>query len=147
MYVKLRPYLEEFLDDVSRKYELILYTAASQSYADTIVNYIERKKQYFAYRLYNTHCVNNPGVYCYKYLELLTSNRNIKDIIMVDNSVKNFALSIRNGIPIWDFRGDESDTELIHLAKYLRALSDVESLPTAIKEDFATFLVEHSHAN
>ena len=66
---------------------------------------------------------------------------------MVDNNVKNFSLSIRNGIPIKEFMGEETDTELIHLAKYLRELVGVDDIRSTIKEDFAAFLLEHSYAS
>jgi len=132
---------------MSSKFELVLYTAACQPYADTVVSIIEKKKKYFAYKLYNIHCVQKPGIYSYKNLEILCEGRNIKDIIMVDNCVKNYSLSIRNGLPIKEYRGQENDIELIYLAKYLRDMMDVEDIRNTIKVDFASFLLEHSHAN
>ncbi|MDR3548668.1 MAG: HAD family hydrolase [Candidatus Pacebacteria bacterium] len=132
---------------MSSRFELIVYTAANQRYADTIIDFIESKKKYFSHRLYTQQCLQNPGVYTYKYLDLLCDNRDIQDVVLVDNSIRNFALSIRNGIPIKDFLGNDLDTELIFLAKYMRQLADVEDGRTVIKEDFAAFLLEHSHAS
>lgn len=40
------------------------------------------------------------------------SNRELKDIILVDNLVHSFGLQIENGIPIVDFREDPKDREL-----------------------------------
>ncbi len=145
--MKLRPFLEEFLEDMASRFELVLYTSANKGYADIIVDFIERKRKYFAHKLYTQQCLQNPGVYTYKYLELLCTNRSIKNVVLVDNSVRNFALSIRNGIPIKEYMGEEADAELVYLANYMRQLAAVEDVRTVIKEDFATFLVDHSHSN
>ena len=145
--MKLRPNLHEFLDDMASRYELIVYTASNKNYADAIIDYIEEKRKYFSYRLYNTQCISKPGIYTYKYLSLLCENRDIKDIILVDNRVRNYSLSIRNGIPIKEFKGDSEDYELIHLAKYMRLLASEPNICYKIKEDFAAFLVERSCAS
>ena len=39
-YIKVRPYLYEFLDSVSDKFELILYTGGTESYAKVVVGEI-----------------------------------------------------------------------------------------------------------
>lgn len=139
----MRPYLNEFLADMSNIYELILYTSAEKTYADTVVNFIETKQKFFSYRLYKQQCLIKPGEYSFKNLEVLCSNRELKDIILVDNSVKSFAFSLKNGIPILDYKGINSDIELVYLSKYLHSLSKSEDVRVKIKQDFAAFLLEH----
>jgi CTD small phosphatase-like protein 2 len=39
----------------------------------------------------------------------IIKNRNIKDIILVDNLVHSFGLQLDNGIPILDFTNDKND--------------------------------------
>ncbi len=132
---------------MSKIYEIVVYTAADKSYADAILNYIERRKPYFAHRLYKDSCVYRTKVYFFKCLDLLCENRELKDIVIVDNSVRNFALSVRNGIPIVEFRGKEHDRELIYLAKYMRELATKDDLREKIKQDFATFLLQNYHSS
>lgn len=123
---------------------MIVYTAAEKDYADSVINFIEGKEnKYFSYRLYKSQCIIKPGEYSFKNLEVLCGNRDIKDILIVDNSVRNFALSVRNGIPIKEYRGSNNDEELIYLAKYMREIAMEEDFRVRIKEDFATFLIEH----
>jgi CTD small phosphatase-like protein 2 len=140
----MRPNLIEFLDEMSKNYELIVYTASEKNYADSVVNFIEKNKKYFSYRLYKQQCIVKTGEYSFKNLEVLCENRNLGQVLLVDNSVRNFALSVRNGIPIKEYKGNNhNDKELIYLAKYMRELTKEEDVRVKIKEDFASFLIEH----
>ena len=143
IYLKFRPFLHEFLTDMRDFYELIIYTSAEQEYADMIVNTIEEKESYFAHRLYSTQCMIKPDKYLFKNLEILCENRDIKDILIVDNSVRNFSLSVRNGIPIFDYKGSVNDVQLLSLAPYLRKLAEEDDVRIPIKNDFAKFLLNH----
>lgn len=124
-------------------YELVIFTSAEKEYADTILDYLEEKSQYFSHRLYYDQCIHKQGSYLFKALPILSSGRNPKDIIIVDNLISNYSLSVRNGIPIFDYEGDDNDLQLVYLAKYLRKLSNVASLQEIIKQDFANFLLKH----
>ena len=44
-------------------------------------------------------------------------------MLIVDNSPSSFALDLKNGIPIIDFRRDKSDKELLKVMKYVRELA------------------------
>jgi CTD small phosphatase-like protein 2 len=46
-------------------------------------------------------------------------NRELKDVVLVDNSVYSFAYQIDNGIPIISYYDDPRDEELVHLIGYL----------------------------
>ena len=50
--IMIRPYLYDFLRNIKKYYELIIFTAATQDYADPIINAIEKDEKYFDYRLY-----------------------------------------------------------------------------------------------
>lgn len=128
---------------MKKRYELIVYTASEKEYADSVINYIEGRNSYFAYRLYKNHCIHKSGEYNCKHLDLLCGNRDIKDIIIADNSMRNFVLSIRNGVPIKEYKGSDDDKELIYLAKYMRVLEGENDVRNRIKEDFAAFLLNH----
>ena len=116
--LRLRPFLYNFLNLVKEYYEIIIFTAATQTYADPILDVIEViKGKYFNYRLYREHCsiVNNVIV---KDISLI--GRNIKHIIIVDNMQQNFKLQKNNGILISSFWGDDiNDKALLHLGRIL----------------------------
>ena len=55
-------------------------------------------------------------------------NRDLKDLVIVDNSVYSFAFQIDNGIPIIPFYKDPADEEMLHLIYYLNCLANVEDV-------------------
>lgn len=73
---------------MSQLFEIVIYTAAAQDYADFILNYIDRDTtKYINHRLYRNHCQYDEGVYV-KDLSML--GREITKTIIVDNIRDNF---------------------------------------------------------
>ena len=52
-------------------------------------------------------------------------NRNLKDMIIVDNLSHSFSFQIENGIPLLEWQSDKNDMELKYLFKYLKKFQDV----------------------
>jgi len=113
----------------------VIYTATDPTYADRIINRIEFPTKYFSFRLYKQQCLRLPNGMLCKPLELLCTNRDINNIIIVDNWPISFVLNVSNGIPVRSFTGSQSDTELLELAKYLKELSNEESVIEKLKRD------------
>lgn len=130
---------------MKKRFEIIIYTAASQEYADDLLNYMESEwGEFFAYRLYDKQCVTLNRYCVFKSIEILCKGRDLKDIIIIDNTVRNFSLSIKNGIPIKNFINDDGDKELVYLAKYLRLLSNESNMKNIIKSDFVESLLKRN---
>ena len=87
-------------------------------------------------RLYRQHCIPTPFGHI-KDLRIL-KNRDLKDILIIDNSCLSFAFNINNGIPILQFYDNDKDEELKHLTYYLSCLeeSDVEDIRVHNNEAF-----------
>lgn len=49
----------------------------------------------------------------------IIKNRDIKDMIIVDNLAHSFGFQIDNGVPILEFHNDKNDKELKHICNYL----------------------------
>ena len=114
----LRPKLFDFLNYVKEKYELIIFTASQKNYADKIIDYIEKDQKYFSLRLYREHCIFiKPGLYI-KDLRIF-KNRDLKNIVLIENSIFSFAHQLNNGILVTSFYNDEDDCFLINLKDYL----------------------------
>jgi hypothetical protein len=67
------------------------------------------------------------GGYYVKDLRII-ENRDMKDMVIVDNSVYSFAFQIDNGIPIIPFYNDPNDEEMLHLIYYLTCLANCEDV-------------------
>ena len=114
----LRPGLFSFLSSVKPYYELITFTSASKQYAEPIIKEIEMRNKYFDYNFYREHSAicGNDFV-----KDISRIGRNIKSIIIVDNSENNFRLNKENGIKIMPFYGNKNknDIALFELKKIL----------------------------
>ncbi len=116
--LRMRPYLYNFLNSVKEYYEIIIFTASTQNYADSILDAIEEfKGQFFNYRLYRNHCsiLDNDFV---KDISLI--GRDLSKTIIVDNMQQNFKLQKENGILISSFWGEDvNDKALLQLRRIL----------------------------
>ena len=132
----IRPGLYEFLEYVSKEFELIVFTASEKEYADAIINYIEKDKKYFKMRLYRNHCIYiEPGLYI-KDLRIFSGYKKMEDIIIVDNSLFSFANQLNNGILITSFFEDKNDTFLNNVKDYLEYIKDEKDIREINKESF-----------
>ena len=135
--INIRPNWEETLELINEKFNIVIYTASHQSYADAVLNYMDPQKKYTKYRLYRNHCVqaNVDGQKFYiKDLSIFDKYYDLKDIVIVDNSVLSFAYHLNNGIPIVPYYDSEEDGELTILGYYLISICDYNDLREANKE-------------
>jgi len=135
--LQFRPFLSEFLSNICIHYELVIFTAATQDYADPIINAIEQKGTTFNHRLYRVHTIiiNNDFV-----KDLSRIGRDLSRVIIVDNMEQNYKLQPDNGITIRPFWGkDVNDMALIDLLTILTKIAknnmDVRDGISMYKED------------
>ena len=132
----IRPGIYDFLDYASKNFDLVVFTASDQQYADTIINYIERDKKYFKMRLYRNNCIFiDPGLYI-KDLRIFDSFKKLEDIIILDNSLFSFANQLNNGILITSFFDDKEDTFLYNAKEYLEFIKNEKDIREVNKENF-----------
>ena len=115
--LRVRPGIYDFLDEIGKYYELIVFTTATQEYADVLIDAVEEDKIYFEHRLYREHAtiIDNDFV-----KDLTRIGRPLDKIIIVDNMPQNFRLQKENGIIIKAFWGeDNSDRALYELIPIL----------------------------
>ena len=135
--LNIRSHWKEALDLIKSHYHIVVYTASHQSYADAVLNYIDKENKYFQYRLYRNHCVqcDVDGIKFYvKDLDTLNKYYDLKDVVLIDNSVLSFAYHLNNGIPIVPFIEQKDDTQLLMLAYYLVSISSFDDLTVENKK-------------
>ncbi|CAD8128809.1 unnamed protein product [Paramecium sonneborni] len=113
-----RPFLITFLKQMSRIYELILFTAGLESYANRILSKLTIK-QYFSYFLFRQHTNIYKDFYG---KDLRKLGRLLSKTIIIDNTPECFSLQPENGIQIQTWKGDLSDTILLILIPILKAI-------------------------
>ena len=118
--LKFRPGLDYFLLKMKSLYEIVVFTSATQEYADPIEDSIEAEEKYFDARLYRHHTI----IYDNDFVKDISRiGRPMNSIIIVDNMPQNFRLQKENGIFIKPFWGDDIfDTALFSLADILEKI-------------------------
>lgn len=111
----IRPFAQQFLRKVSKKFELIIFTAALQDYADYILDRLDDKNS-VSHRLYRQHTRFEGGVY---QKDLSKLGRDLSRTLIIDNSAENFQLQPDNGIYIKSWYCDAEDEALKQLAPIL----------------------------
>lgn len=100
---------------------MIVFTASHSCYADVVLDHLDPTGQLIHHRFYREHCIVTDGIYI-KDLRIL-SNRNLKDMVIVDNAAYSFAYQLENGIPIISWYEDRYDRELANLIDYMKVLA------------------------
>ena len=93
---RARPHALRFIREMSKYYELVIFTAGLKEYADWILDDFD-KMRYITYRLYRNSCKFKKGVYV---KDLSRLGRDLSRTIIVDNIAENFDLQQDNGINI-----------------------------------------------
>ena len=143
--LKVRPGVSEFLDEIDKYYELIIFTGATQDYANLLIDEIEENKIYFEHRLYRQHMIIIDNEFV---KDLTRIGRPLDKIIIVDNMPQNYKLQKENGINIKSFWGEDVyDTALINLKSILINIAQEEGDIRKILEKYRDEIVEKVSSN
>ena len=145
--IGIRPHARKLLNDLNKYYEVIVFTAASREYANAVIRLLDPKNEIITSIMSRENCFETKNGFLIKDLRVF-SNRDLKNIIIVDNLAHSFGLQINNGIPIISWTGDSEDKELLNLSDYLIAAAFVDdvrkfnrsklNLEQLVEEDIST---------
>ena len=116
--VFIRKGAKEFLTEVSKYFVVGIFTASVKAYADAVLDYLDPNKNLIQFRLYRNNCINVNDKIFVKDLRII-KGIDIKDIILLDNSIYSFSAQINNGILVNSFFNDKNDIELYNVLGYL----------------------------
>jgi CTD nuclear envelope phosphatase 1 len=68
---------------VCKWYNLIIFTASVQEYADPVIDWLEAERKYFAGRYYRQHCTYRNGAYI---KDLAQVEPDLSRVMIIDNS-------------------------------------------------------------
>ena len=141
-YVHKRPHCDEFLRKVCKWYNLVVFTASVQEYADPVIDWLEQERKYFSARYYRQHCTYRNGAYI---KDLSSVEPDLSRVMILDNSPLSYifhegtgsdrkvpymlpqadSIHADNAIPIEGWINDPTDNDLLHLVPVLEALQYV----------------------
>ena len=99
-------------------YSIYVFTASTVDYAEPIVEYLNEKKKTIHGILHRKNCMETHNGFYIKDLRII-KNRELKDIVIVDNLIHSFGLQLDNGIPILEYLKGKDDVELKGMEKML----------------------------
>lgn len=120
VYVAKRPGVDEFMVEMAKHYEIVIYTASLNKYADPLLDLLDPHKT-IRTRLFRESCVYYEGNYV-KDLSLL--NRDLTKTIIVDNAPASYMFHPENAIDCSSFIDDRRDRELDQIGAFLVGIKD-----------------------
>lgn len=135
IHVRFRPYLQECLEKLSQLYEIVVWTAGVQDYAEPILDQIDPEKTMFKKRMYRTECIK-ADMFFVKDLDVIL-DREKANMVIVDNSILSFAFDLANGVPINSYMGnEEEDKDLLYMVSFLEEAFYQNDMRKACEEAF-----------
>mmetsp|Transcript_17687 Transcript_17687/g.17659 ORF Transcript_17687/g.17659 Transcript_17687/m.17659 type:complete len:150 (-) Transcript_17687:149-598(-) len=90
----VRPGCATFLNELKKYYEITIFTAALQDYADWAIDSIDTESA-ISYRLYRHHTISLGPIFM---KDLSRLGRDLSKAIIIDNVTDNFRLQPENGL-------------------------------------------------
>ncbi|KEG04389.1 hypothetical protein YYE_01295 [Plasmodium vinckei vinckei] len=120
IYVNKRPGVDYFFQEISKYYEIVIFTASMSKYANAVIDKLDVNRV-CSYRLFRESCTlwNNNYV---KDIRLL--GRDLKNVIIIDNSTYVQKFCADNCFLIKSWFDDPKDTELYKLIPFLKGISN-----------------------
>jgi CTD small phosphatase-like protein 2 len=133
IFVKKRPHLDRFLAWASARFEITIFTASQQIYAEQLLRYIDPQGTMIHHKLYRDSCLLVQDNYL-KDLNVL--GRDLARTVLVDNSPHAFGYQVDNGVPIESWFDEKSDTELLKLMKFLAEIEHSPDVRHQVRQKF-----------
>eukprot|EP01138_Halocafeteria_seosinensis_P001630 gb/GECG01001671.1/.p1 GENE.gb/GECG01001671.1/~~gb/GECG01001671.1/.p1 ORF type:complete len:193 (+),score=19.36 gb/GECG01001671.1/:1-579(+) len=133
VYLRKRPFCDRFLSRLSKKFDISVFTASHQPYADQVIDYLDPFSCMIRRRYYRDSCKREESTgHLIKDLDSL--NVDVHRTIMIDDTPKYFRRHPDNGLFCLPFEGSNWDKELLHLEAFLMQLDDnSEDIRPALK--------------
>ncbi|KAL4491830.1 hypothetical protein ABPG72_006085 [Tetrahymena utriculariae] len=148
VWVKFRPGVQNFLNEMNELYELIIFTSSIKEYANAVIDFLDCESL-INIRIFRENCSIDSSGNLYK--DLCKLNRNIGEIIIIDNQASQFKKNPENGIQIKDFKIDNhNDQELLNLIPFLKFMSsvkDVRNIKTYMNDYYSGKLINYIDIN
>lgn len=118
-YVHKRPFCDDFLKLVCKWYNVVVFTASVQEYADPVIDWLEQEQRFFSKRYYRQHCTKVGNGYV---KDLTCVDKDLSKLMIIDNSPVSYMMHENNAIAIEGWINDPTDVDLLCLLPVLNAM-------------------------
>ncbi|XP_074421881.1 CTD small phosphatase-like protein 2-B isoform X2 [Larus michahellis] len=133
VHVKLRPHVQQFLESLSKTYEICIFTTAKQDYAKKVLDVLDPKKKLIRLCLSQQDCLCARGCY---WKDLTHLGRDLAKMVALDHTIQGFPAQADNWISVPRWWGDPRDEELLHLIPLLGQLGQADDVRAEIQRQF-----------
>jgi carboxy-terminal domain RNA polymerase II polypeptide A small phosphatase len=124
VYVCKRPGVDEYLRRCGERYEVVIYTASLNKYADPLLDKLD-KHGVIRHRLFRESCTQYQGNYV-KNLNLL--GRDLRTCIIVDNSPLSYLFHPENAVGCISWIDQKDDDELRVIQDFCEVIENEEDI-------------------
>lgn len=119
-----RPFAIEFLEELSKMYELVVFTAGTAEYAQEIVHDLDPTRKWISHVLSREWTQSDSNFSFIKDLSVL--GRPLHTVLLVDNCPESFIRQTDNGVLVksWYSSDQNYDTELLKLVPVLKKVAE-----------------------
>ncbi|KAI4332454.1 hypothetical protein L6164_017362 [Bauhinia variegata] len=128
-YVLKRPGVDELLESLAAKFEVVVFTAAIKEYASMVLDKLDRKRL-ISHRLYRDSCREVDGKFVKDLSEL---GRDLMRVVIVDDNPNCYEFQPDNAIPIRAFVDDLGDKELTKLTRFFEVSDYYDDMRDAVR--------------
>lgn len=130
VYVLKRPFVDDFLLEMSKVYEIVIFTASLSKYANPLLDQLD-KHNVISARLFREHCTFIDSCYI---KDLSRLGRDISQSLIIDNSPTCYALQPQNAMAVSSWFDDKKDTQLQQMIPWLVKMSDQPTVYDTLQE-------------
>ncbi len=141
-YIYKRPYLNEFLTEMSKHFKLAIWSSADDKYVNDVVELIKPTKIEFEFVWARSRCTMKHDYELDKYVHEKRLKKvkrlgfRLEKSIILDDSPEKTRDNFGNAIYASPFEGDPNDTELILLTEFLKSIKHLENVRKIEKRDW-----------
>jgi RNA polymerase II subunit A small phosphatase-like protein len=138
-FIYQRPYLQDFLADISRHFSLGIWSSATDNYVNKIVQQLKSENFDFEIVWGRSKCsfkrdvTYDTSTFEKRLDKLKNKGFRLEQILIVDDSPSKARTNYGNAIYVKEFTGDKEDCELKFLYEYLLTFKKVENVRTIEK--------------
>lgn len=130
-YVYLRPFTFGFLNVIKEIYDLAIYSSLNKNFLIFLMDIIQKEKEFF--NICITHETSDEPK---SILKFMREGRSSKNTLFIDHDPEVLAYNSAYSLPIPKFVGEQMDSTLLYLQKYLIDLNQHPDLSSKLRKDF-----------